>query len=137
MVTKASPYHFVAPLTSFWFFASTYPLLSSVESTWEVKSEILLRRFLGLPRRSPLQGPHGFDRIGCRIADTTGNWHVVEAFHVLESEFTSRYIGADLLDHTVMIDQGFCYPAIERRLWQVAQTDFPRTHFRQALFKVR
>jgi hypothetical protein len=28
-----------------------------------------------------------------------------------------------------MIEQGFGYSAIKRRLWQVAQTDFPRTPF--------
>jgi hypothetical protein len=35
-----SPHGFVAPLTSFWLLAVKQPRLSSVESTWEVESEI-------------------------------------------------------------------------------------------------
>src|SRR6516225_1759169 len=38
-------------------------------------------------------------------------------------------LGARLLDHAVMIDQGLGYPAIKRRLRQVAQADFSRTPF--------
>ena len=34
-----------------------------------------------------------------------------------------------ILDHAVMIDQGFGYPAIKRRLRQVAQAKFSRTPF--------
>jgi hypothetical protein len=32
--------YYAAPLTSFWFLAAKGPQLSSVESTWEVESEI-------------------------------------------------------------------------------------------------
>jgi hypothetical protein len=32
--------YYAAPLASFWFSASEYRRLSSVESTWEVESEI-------------------------------------------------------------------------------------------------
>ena len=35
-------------------------------------------------------------------------------------EFSRRNIGTDLFDHTVMIDQGFGNPAIERWLRQIA-----------------
>jgi hypothetical protein len=31
---------------------------------------------------------------------------IVEAIHVLQGEFASRNVGADLLDHAGMIDQG-------------------------------
>jgi hypothetical protein len=65
----------------------------------------------GLPlptcQRSPLQRPHGFDRVGCRIAHSADNRLIVEALDVLESEFASGNVGADLLDHAVMIDQRF------------------------------
>ena len=42
--------YYAAPLASFWFSASEYRRLSSVESTWEVKSEILPQQ----NSRSPL-----------------------------------------------------------------------------------
>jgi hypothetical protein len=67
-----------------------------------------------------LQGRHGFDCVSCRIAEPTRNRLIVEAIHVLQGEFASRNIGADLLDNAVMIDQGFGYPAINGRLRQVA-----------------
>ena len=73
-----------------------------------------------VPRRSPRQRPHGFDRIGCRIAHSAGNRLVIEAVNVLHREFSRRNIGTDLFDHTVMIDQGFGNPAIERWLRQIA-----------------
>jgi hypothetical protein len=44
---------------------------------------------LSIPRRSPLQGRHSFDCIGCRIAHPAGNRLIVEAPHVLQSEFAS------------------------------------------------
>jgi len=68
---------------------------------------------LPVSRRSPLQGPHGFDRIGCRVAHPAGNRLVVEALHVLQGEFASRDVAAYLLDDAVMIDQGFAYPAVK------------------------
>jgi hypothetical protein len=84
-------------------------------------------------RRSPLQGPHGFDRVGCRIAHAASNRLVIEALHVMlrrnaesrgfaakQGEFASRDVGAYLLDHAVMIDQRFDYPAIKRQLRQIA-----------------
>jgi hypothetical protein len=37
---------------------------------------------------------------------------VVEALDILEGEFASGNVGADLLDHPVMADQGFGDPAI-------------------------
>jgi len=77
-----------------------------------------------------LQGPHGFDR-SVAVSPTP---LVIEALHVLQSEFTSRYVGANLLDDTVMIDQGFCYRAIERRYRRRISR---AAHFRQPLFKVR
>jgi hypothetical protein len=67
-----------------------------------------------------LQGRHGFDRIGRRVAQPACNRLIVESLHVLQGEFASRNIGADLLDYAVMIDQGFRYPAINGRLRQVA-----------------
>jgi hypothetical protein len=100
------------------------------------------RLSLTVSRRSPLQGPHCFDRIGCRIAHPARNRLVVEAIHVLlrrnaesrgfaakQGEFASRDVGAYLLDHSVMIDQGFGDPAIKRWLRQIAQADFPRPPF--------
>jgi hypothetical protein len=73
---------------------------------------------LAISRRSPLQGPHGFERVGCRIAHPARNRLVVEALHALlrrtaesrgsaakQGEFTSRDVGADLLDDPVMINQ--------------------------------
>ena len=82
-----------------------------------------------ISRRSPLQGPHCFDRVSSRIAHAAGNRLVVKALHVLlrrnaesrgfaakQGEFASRDVGADLLDDTVMIDQGFGYPAVQRWL---------------------
>jgi hypothetical protein len=100
----------------------------------------------GLPlpicRRSPLQGPHGFDCIGCRVAHPARNRLVVEALHVLlrrnaesrgfaakQGEFASRDVGADLLDYAVMIDQGFGDPAIKRWLRQIPKADFLRAPF--------
>jgi hypothetical protein len=43
----------------------------------------------------------------------------------------------DLLDDTVMIDQGFGYPAVQRWLRQIPQADFLRAHLRQRCYKVR
>jgi hypothetical protein len=76
-------------------------------------------------RYRPLQ-PHRLDRIGSRIAHAAGNRLVIEALDVLlrrnaesrgfaakQGEIASRNVGTDLLDHAVMIDQGFGYPAIE------------------------
>jgi hypothetical protein len=67
-----------------------------------------------------LQGQHGFDRVGCRIADPARNRLVVEGVHVLQGEFASRDVGSYFLDHAVMSDQGFGYPAVKRRLRQEA-----------------
>jgi hypothetical protein len=69
------------------------------------------------------------DRVGSRIAHPTRNRLVVKALHILEGEFTSQDVSVYLLDHPVMIDQRFGYPAINRRLGQVAQMNFPRTPF--------
>jgi len=43
----------------------------------------------------------------------------------------------DLFDDTVMIDQGFGYPAVQRWLRQIPQADFLRAHLRQRCYKVR
>jgi hypothetical protein len=51
----------------------------------------------------------------------------MEALHVLQGEFASRDVGAYLLDHAMMIDQRFRYPAINRWFRQIAQTDFSGT----------
>ena len=71
----------------------------------------------------------GFDRLGCRIVHPAGNRPIVEALDVLEGEFASRDVGADLLDDTVMIDQGFGDPAIKRWLRQIPKADFLRAPF--------
>ena len=106
---------------------------------WGLRNSRRFSSETGLPlpicRRSPLQGRHGFDRVGRRIAHSAGNRLIVKALDVLEGEFASGNVGADLLDHAVMIDQRFGYPAIERRFRQVAEADFPRTPFPAALFK--
>ena len=87
----------------------------------------------GLPlptcRCSTLQRPHGFDSVGCRVAHSAGNRQIVEALDVLEGKFASGNVGADLIDHAVMIDQSFGDPTIERRLRQISQPNFPRTPF--------
>jgi hypothetical protein len=67
---------------------------------------------LPISRCSPLQRRHCFDGVGCRATHATGNRLVIEAIHVLQRVFASRDVGAYLLDHAVMIDQGFGYPAI-------------------------
>jgi hypothetical protein len=60
---------------------------------------------LTVPRHSPLQGPHGFDRVGCRIAHSPRDRLVTEILDVLQIEFASRGVGADLLGDAVMLNQ--------------------------------
>jgi hypothetical protein len=88
------------------------------------------------PWRSPLQGPHRFDRIGCRIADPAGDRLVVEALYVLEVEFASRDVDTDLLDHAVMLDPA---SAIQRSSagFGIYRRRISRApHLRQALFRM-
>jgi hypothetical protein len=56
-------------------------------------------------RRSPLQRPHGLIA-WVAVSPTPGNRLIVEALDVLEGEFASGNVGADLLDHAVMIRSG-------------------------------
>jgi hypothetical protein len=67
-------------------------------------------------RRSPLQEPHTFDGIGCGVAHPARDRLIGEALHVLQREFTSRMSGANLISHSMMIDQHLADPTIERRL---------------------
>ena len=76
-----------------------------------------------------MQGRDCFDRVGCRVTHAAGNRLVIEALHVLQGEFASRDVGAYFLDDSVMIDQSFGDPAIERRPRQISQPNFPRTPF--------
>jgi hypothetical protein len=88
-------------------------------------------------RRFPFQRPHGFDRVGCRVAYPARNLLVVKAIHVLQCEFANRNVGAYLLNRAVMIDQGFGYQRLRDGFGRYRRRTSRAPHFRQALFKVR
>jgi len=83
-----------------------------------------------------LQGPHGFDRVDCRIAHPTRNRPVVEALHVLQGEVASRDVGTDLLDHTMTVDQRLGDRVVNEGLSRYRRRISRTPIFRQSLFKV-
>jgi hypothetical protein len=92
--------------------------LGAAALSWASQQSSTLRRKAGLPLPVFRRTPHVFERVGRRIAHPARNRLVVEALHVLlrrtaesrgsaakQGEFTSRDVGADLLDDPVMINQ--------------------------------